>query len=77
MGHTALARDDLKSGALTAPFDLRVLYDCANWFVFPSGHETQSEIVAVHTWLKSEAADFPAPAIRLGRLQAPSVQPFS
>jgi LysR family transcriptional regulator, glycine cleavage system transcriptional activator len=76
LGHTALARDDLEAGRLVAPFETRVPYDCAHWFVCPAGRETEPEIRALHAWLKQEAAAFPAPAIRLGRLKAPRTRPF-
>lgn len=76
LGHTALAADDLKSGALVAPFDLRVPYDCAHWFVCRTGMEDQPGIDIVRNWLHAEAASFPKPEIKLGRLQAPPVRPF-
>jgi LysR family glycine cleavage system transcriptional activator len=76
LGHTMLAHDDLRSGALVAPFDLRVPYDCAHWFVCRGGMENRPEIAAVHVWLREEAAPFPKPDIRLGRLQAPPARPF-
>lgn len=76
LGHTVLAHEDLVSGALVAPFDLHIPYDCAHWFICRSGFETRPEIAAVHDWLKAEAAHFPRVAIRLGRIQAPPKQPF-
>lgn len=76
LGHTALAHSDLVSGALVAPFNLRISYDCAHWFVCRSGFETRPEIAAVHDWLKAEAAHFPRVPIRLGRIQAPPKRPF-
>jgi LysR family transcriptional regulator, glycine cleavage system transcriptional activator len=76
LGHTVLAHDDLKSGALVAPFDLRTPYDCAHWFVCRDGMENRPEIAAVHDWLKSEAKSFPTTEIRLGRLQSPPTKPF-
>lgn len=76
LGHTALARDDLESGRLVAPFETRVSYDCAHWFVCPAGDEMRPQIRALHDWLRQEAAAFPSPPIRLGRLKAPRGQPF-
>jgi LysR family glycine cleavage system transcriptional activator len=76
LGHTMLAHDDLRSGALVAPFEMRVPYDCAHWFVCRRGEETRPEIAAVRAWLRKEAAAFPSPSIRLGRLQAPPAAPF-
>ena len=76
LGHTVLAHDDLRSGTLVAPFDLRVPYDCAHWFVCRSGREKSPEVAAVRAWLKSEASAFPMPEIRRGREHAPPDRPF-
>lgn len=76
LGHTVLAHDDLKSGALVAPFDVRIPYDCAHWFVCGIGVEGRPDIATLRDWLKSEALPFPKPAISLGRRPAPPVRPF-
>ena len=76
LGHTALARDDLEVGRLVAPFETRVPYDCAHWFVCLPGRETRPEVRALHGWLKRQAAAFPAPAIGPRRRAVPRPLPF-
>lgn len=76
LGHTALARDDLTAGRLVAPFEARVPYDCAHWFVCLPGRETEPELRALYDWLKRQAAAFPAPDMRPGRRKVPRPLPF-
>lgn len=76
LGHTALARDDLEAGRLVAPFEARVPYDCAHWFVCLPGRESAAEVSALRNWLKQQAASFPAPAIASGRRAVPRALPF-
>ncbi|HIP80321.1 MAG TPA: transcriptional regulator GcvA [Kiloniellaceae bacterium] len=76
LGHTALARDDLEAGRLVAPFEARVPYDCAHWFVCLPGRETAPELRALRDWLKRQAADFPTPAIGAQRRRVPQPLPF-
>ncbi|WP_422367791.1 transcriptional regulator GcvA [Pelagibius sp.] len=76
LGHTALARDDLEAGSLVAPFEARVSYDCAHWFVCLPGRETTPEVRSLHDWLKRQAAAFPAPAIGPRRRGVPQLLPF-
>ena len=76
LGHSVLAHEDLRSGNLATPFDLRVPYDAPHWFVCRSVSEKRAEIAAVLEWLRAEAAPFPTLSIRLGPLPSPPVVPF-
>ncbi len=56
MGRTALVADDLRSGRLVAPFDVRLASDSAYYLVTPDDRRDQSKIADFRAWLLSEVA---------------------
>lgn len=77
LGHTVLARDDIAAGRLVTPFDTRVPYDCAHWFVCLPGKENTPAVNALRAWLKQEAEAFPALPLPPGRRKLPRALPFA
>lgn len=57
LGRSALVGDALMSGALVAPFDIRLLSDAAYWFVTPSS-PLSPNVQTFRDWIFSETARF-------------------
>ena len=62
LGRTVLAAADLASGRLVVPFDLRLPFELAYFFVCPEAVADRPRIAAFRTWLLEEATREPAAA---------------
>jgi LysR family glycine cleavage system transcriptional activator len=62
LGRTVLAAADLASGRLVVPFDLRLPFELAYFFVCPETVADRPRIAAFRSWLLEEAAREPAAA---------------